>query len=151
MHPVLFFLIGAAVLLIGYFGFQWSKDVLQEGLENQNRNDITVKRNIEFLHHLITRSDPTPDNTGDYTSDVGVKMINQFIKTMTTEQRLHPDMEPYMEKLQHTEDTEENDALILELKKLIVELHDKQQERLKPVNLEEISKELRETAEEADE
>lgn len=141
---LLYLCIAIICIGIGYASVQWIKQAFYEGLENNTRTETNIKRNIEFLNYLIVHSDPTPDNSGDYTSDVGVDMINQFIKTLPTDQRLHPKMTPYMDVMQHTIDTEENDELILSLKKLILDIHDKEQARLETAKLSEIAKETTE-------
>jgi hypothetical protein len=137
--------IWTALIVVGLIGIyavvQYQvRPAIQEGMKNADREDSNIKKIIEFINYLIVHSDPTPDNSGDYTSDVGVDMITTFLKTLPTKQRLHPRLAPYLELLQFTTDTEENDAIITNLKKLIVDLAEKESAKLETKKLKALAK-----------
>lgn len=128
------------VIFMGVIVVRFISPKIQEGMETSDKHETTLKKNIEFLNYLIVHSDPTPDNSGDYTSDVGVDMITNFLKTLPTKQRLHPRLTPYLDLLQFTTETAENDVTITNLKKLIVELAEKEESKLESKKLSDAAK-----------
>jgi hypothetical protein len=135
------FIVLFLIIFIGLGAFQYIiAPTVKEGLETADKQDSALKKNIEFLNYLIVHSDPTPDNSGDYTSDVGVDMITNFLKTLPTKQRLHPKLGPYLDLLQFTTETAENDVTITNLKKLIVDLAEKEESKLESKKLAEAAK-----------
>ena len=150
-HLVWFGLLGIALLFFAVLFYYMVRPAIQEGMKNADREDSNIKKNIEFINYLIIHSDPTPDNSGDYTSDVGVDMITTFLKTLPTKQRLHSKLAPYLDLLQFTTDTEENDVIITNLKKLIVELTEKESAKMESKKLAELAKASVEGIEEVEE
>jgi hypothetical protein len=122
---------------------------VKEGMSAQpnKKEKEQMKKHLEFLNYLIVHSDPTPDGSGDYTSDTGVDMIQTYLKTLPANQRLHPMLAPYLELLRYTTETEENDKVMTDLKKLILDLSEKEEERLSAKQLAASAKKLTEGVE----
>lgn len=138
-----FFVIIVVIGILGYLNYiRWGEKI-KEGMTQ----DKKIDSHLTYLQNLIARSDPTPDNSGDYTSDIGVQLLRTYIVTIPSSLYDNERLSPYITQIMSVteNDAETNDKLILDLKEIMKEEETKEKAKTSKEALLELMKKKKNT------